>query len=166
MSRMGSDEASFYSYLAGLADAEGNWQASRNNADGVQFVFRLFSTNKELLLAIAGQLANRGFSCSVRLKERAGLRVQTTALNRDYWLLKTAKRSDVARLARKVLRYSLHPEKVDRMKFILHHNSIRKWSALESSWQNLRKTTTEDVQRSRELARLEYESSHQLKVSK
>ncbi len=121
---------------------------------------------EELLLTIAGQLANRGFSCSVRLKERAGLRVQTIALNRDYWLLKTAKRSDVARLARKVLRYSLHPEKVDRMKFILHHNSIRKWSALESSWQNLRKTTTEDVQRSRELARLEYESSHQLKVSK
>ncbi len=79
------------------------------------FVFRLFSTNKELLSAIASQLANRGFSCSVRLKERAGSRVSTIALNRDYWLVKIAKRSDVAKLAAKLLRYSLHPEKVERM---------------------------------------------------
>lgn len=165
ISGIGDDDRSFYSYLAGFADAEGNWQASRNNVNNVQFVFRLFSTNTELLLSIAVQLANRGFSCSVRLKESAGSRVQAVALKRDYWLLKISKRSDVIKLAETLHRLSLHFEKVERMKFILQHKAVRNWSALENSWQNLRRKTVRSTEECVELARLKYKSSQQLKAS-
>jgi hypothetical protein len=149
-----------------LADAEGNWQASRLGKARVHREFRIFSTNKDLLSAVADQLTSRGFSCYVRLKERAGSKPQAVPLKKDYWLLSITTRNDVIRLATLLLRYSLHPEKVDRMKFIIDYGASRDWSALETSWQGLRRAVAEGVGLSKELARMEYEASHGSKVGK
>ena len=166
VSKIGTDEELFYSYFAGLADAEGNWQAHRIRKSQVHLEFRLFSTNRELLSAVKDQLTRRGFSCSVRLKERAGSHQHAVPLKKDYWLLSITKREDVVRLAIRLLAYSLHPEKIARMKFVLDHRTSRDWSALEKSWEALRKAVAEEVKLSKELARAEYDIFHQVKLGK
>lgn len=89
VSKIGTNNELFYSYCAGLSDAEGNWQAD-----------------------------------------------------------------------------SLHREKLDRMKFVLEHRTPRDWSAIEKSWQALRRAVAEEVKLSKELARMEYDIFHQVKLGK
>lgn len=166
ISIVAKNERLFYSFLAGFADAEGNWQPTKNHEDGVQFSFRIFSTDVKLLGAIAAELQKRGFSCSLRLKERAGSRIRPIKLKRDYWLLRISKRAEVIMLAKKLLRYSLHSEKKRKMRLFVNCQSVRSWTQFEKMWRPLQFSIKKEVKASEVLAQAKYAESRKGKASK
>ncbi len=153
----------FYSFLAGFADAEGNWQPTQNHEDDVQFSFRIFSTDIKLLGIIAAELHKRGFTCSLRMKERAGSRIRPIPLKRDYWLLRISKRPDVIRLAKELLRYSLHSEKKRKMRLFVRCQSVRSWTNFEKVWRPLQFSIKKEVKASEALAQAKHAESHKSK---
>lgn len=160
ISRVSVDDDLFYSFVAGFSDAEGNWQPSRRYGNRVHYSFRFFSTDYRLPIGLAEQLGVRGFTCTLRLKERAGSRVRVIMLRHDYWVLRLSKRSDVMKLARTILSYSQHSEKRRKMAFMIRNECNNDWTAFHREWRALGLAISRESDETRELARVEFERRH------
>ncbi|MEM5853535.1 MAG: sigma-70 region 4 domain-containing protein [Candidatus Aenigmatarchaeota archaeon] len=111
------DENTFYSFLAGYADAEGYWGISKSHKDKINTIFELQSKDIKILKFIKSKLEKLNFHPTYG--EKKGL-----------CFLRICRRKEVVELAKKLLLYSKHLEKIEKIQFIIN---IEK----EKSWKNI-----------------------------
>lgn len=161
-----SESALLYVFTAGFSDSDGCWsvwERLRRTA----FSFDITSKNYSLLVVLALALKKEGYHPHVYLsrkkgtvkvvKGREGTRLIT--LTEDTWTVVIRRRIEVKRLARDVLPYSRHPEKIAKMKLILDdHNED--WTEMQPKIEELRQRIRTETGETISRAEIEYKTRH------
>ncbi|MDI6884540.1 MAG: hypothetical protein QMD00_05410 [Hadesarchaea archaeon] len=122
------DWGDFYAFLAGYVDSEGT--ITFDYTGSLRPNFWIKSQDVELLGKIRWKLKNDGFHPSnLHLRTKSGtwtsrisrlngasISIQNT---RDYYQLSLHRRSEIAKLVKKLIQFSRHGEKVERMRLAL-----------------------------------------------
>lgn len=117
----------FYAFLAGYVDSEGTWTFSYQN-DRLRLHFWIKSQDIKLLNEIKKKLENDGFHPSgPHLRVKGGTSTSRLTSNgkilvtnsKDYFQLDLCKRDEIVRLAKKLVLFSRHKEKMGRMRLVL-----------------------------------------------
>ena len=136
------DDESFFSFLAGLSDAEGWWGVVRSHSDSVSFIFELRMKNKSVLTKIKMELEKRGFHP----------RFGGTRKN-ELYSLRLLRKEEVFRLAKKLISYSKHEEKIEKMKLIIHLKNKNSWKEIKNMVYFFKKRIKNGVKMCKEMAR-------------
>ena len=128
----------FYSFLAGYSDAEGSWDIFKNTDNTVTFHFRIATSDKIILKQISDKLEKMGYHCKFSLFARKGKKATFGKYKKNLYAVRIWRKKDVIRLASIILPLSYHKEKIKRMRFILKHQNVRKWTDIEEKVNLLR----------------------------
>lgn len=126
----------FYSFLAGYMDSEGTWLLLKNHENSIKFVFRIKSTDKEVLSQINEKLREFGFTSYFDLEFEKGEHMGKK-LNKDMYYLYLQRKQDVINIAKILLKFSHHKEKILKMNLILE-SSDKTWNEVEDDLLKLR----------------------------
>ena len=156
-------ETVLYVFIAGFGDSDGCWSMS-NDHGRATFSFDLTSRRRDLLDNIAIALQNEGYHPHVYLSREKGTikmvkgRDETRAitLTDDTWTLVIKRKDDVKRLARCVLPYSKHQEKIAKMKLILDTRS--EWAEIGPEFERLRRQIRLETNEAIMKAEIEYKA--------
>ena len=161
-----SETRLLYVFIAGFGDSDGCWSAS-NDYGKTTFSFNLTSRRRDLLGSIATALHKEGYHPHVYLSREKGTikmvngRNETRAitLTDDTWTLVMKRKEDVKRLARNVLPYSRHQEKIAKMELILDaHNED--WAEMGPKFERLRQQIRLETNEVISRAEIEYKARH------
>ncbi len=156
----------FYHFLAGLSDSDGTWSMWRRNQK-TGFAFLITSESHELLAGVKCVLEGEGLHVSLRVSRKKGSKKVLKGLERsievrlgmDVWTLTIVRKSEVRRLARKLLLLSRHREKIARMCLILDERNDG-WAVLVPKIERLRSSTKEETVEMIRRAKIEYKIPH------
>jgi hypothetical protein len=116
----------FYAFVAGFSDSDCNW--SVNNGNGkTHYKFALTSADYKLLGELKVSFEKKGYHPLLAItrekdtvKVMKGLReTRQITLKKDTWALKMNRKEEVKALARVILPFSRHSEKMRRMCLVL-----------------------------------------------
>jgi hypothetical protein len=130
----------FYSFLAGYSDAEGSWGIFRTgkNRKAIRFRFYIGNCDKIILEQIKNRLINDRIKALLYLACKKGTELNYGKLRKDFYHLMVVEKNSVITLAKKLLFYSQHREKIKKIKLIL--SSINKgWYEVKGDIFKLRK---------------------------
>jgi len=122
-----NDENIFFSFLAGFMDCEGTWVINKSHENSKSFEFQIGNTDKMILQGIKNKLENLEFNPKFYLKKS---RHSTFKNNKDLFVLRIFQLEKVLKLARIMLHYSHHIEKINKMKIVLSAQNLR-WSEIK-----------------------------------
>lgn len=121
-----SEQSALYSFTAGLSDSDGCWSAHESRGR-TAFSFGITSQNHLLLTGLVSVLEKQGYHPHVYLSQEKGTvklvkgreESRRIPLMEDVWTLALSRKDEIKRLARQVLPYSRHQEKMAKMKLFL-----------------------------------------------
>lgn len=147
----------FYPFLAGYSDAEGCWMIRKSHRDGITFAFEIQSEDRDILEQINLKLRRDGYHPTFGLElEKGTPKRGKRILNEDLNYLRLLRRDEVLSLAKKLLPYSQHEEKIRKIQLMLKIRDERSWIGVKNGIEALRKETKEEVERCKRQAEEEY----------
>jgi len=112
----------FYAFLAGYADCEACWYIHKmKDSRFTRGRFQIASGDKTILNQIKNKLKEFKFNPLFRLSHKRGYRKTLGKYNIDMYCLTMHYQTDVLKLAKILLKYSIHQEKIWKMKFIMEN---------------------------------------------
>jgi hypothetical protein len=160
------EQHQLYSFIAGVSDSDGTWAITRDNLK-TACGFILSSENKSLLDDLKQKLRKNCFHASVYLDKPKGTTKilsgvtgdKEIRLTMDMWRLEIHRREEVRALARQVLPFSLHREKIRKMCLILDEKN-EEWSSMAPKIEELRHDIEQDTKNCISRAEIEYKARH------
>jgi len=148
----------FYPFLAGYSDAEGCWMIRKSHWDGITFAFEIQSEDRDTLEQISLKLRCDGYhpTFGLELEKGTSLKRSKRVLNEDLYHLRLLRRDEVLSLAKKLLPYSQHQEKIRKIQLMLKIRNERSWIGMKNELETLRGETKEEVERCGRQAEEEY----------
>ncbi len=120
------DDTTFYSFLAGYADAEGCWMITKSHTDGIGILFEIRSKDVKVLETIRSELEKYDYHLTFGL------------CSGSLHFVRLSRASEVRRLAQKLLSFSKHEEKIEKMQFVLDIEKEKSWSEIRHKLLELR----------------------------
>jgi len=111
-------------------DAEGCWKIVRSHKNGINVQFYVGTTDLGILKEIKNKLTQMGFTVHLYLEKKKGTRTNLGVYRKNLYALIIYRNSEVIKLARTLLSFCRHPEKVRRMKLI-SHLSGKTWNQIK-----------------------------------
>ncbi|MDE1854101.1 MAG: LAGLIDADG family homing endonuclease [Thaumarchaeota archaeon] len=132
-------------YLSGFLDAEGSIITTRDNRGLVTVFVDYYNSDKVLLDWVKQSIENLGYSCSLRINKKEGVRTKKYGIihRKDYWQLSTYGMKSVQEFARRLM--PRHREKVERHKIALAVTKGELYLKYEERIQNLRSAIKAEV---------------------
>ena len=127
----------FFNFLAGYMDSEGSWCVKQSHLNFVRFLFEIKSCDYLVLKQIKEKLNNLNYSCWLYLSVEKGTETPKGILNEDLYHLVVYRKEDVISLIKNLLQFSKHPEKIQKMNFILENKDNNKWVNICSEWKEI-----------------------------
>ena len=124
----------FYSFLAGYSDAEGCWMIGKSHENKISRIFEIQSQDFEILKQIKSRLIENDFNPTFGLKNEAN----GVSLNKNLYYVRLCKRDEILSLAEKLIHYSQHEEKLEKLRLILKTKSQNNWEDIKYKVENLR----------------------------
>jgi len=160
------EEYRLYSFIAGISDSDGTWAITRDKTKSA-YGFILSSQNKPLLENLTQKLRVNCFHASIYLDNpknttkilRGVIRDKEIRLTRDMWRLEIHRREEVKTLARQVLPFSLHREKIRKICLLLDEKN-EEWSFMAPKIEELRHDIERDTKECILRAEIEYKARH------
>lgn len=149
----------FYSFLAGYVDAEGSWVIQGKNGR-ICFVFEIGSRDSELLKRIKGKLEENGFHPSLTSIIKEDDRDCSNDTTEKICILSLTRREEVISLAKRILEYSQHKEKLTKNKLMLKTKDKKHWPEVKDEVEGLRKHIKKDVKGCIKQAEEDYKRRH------
>jgi hypothetical protein len=140
---------SFYSLLAGYNDTDGDWRLHRSRKY-ISVSFRLRMGDCELMKQIKEQLEKEGYHPNF------GLQKPTGWAKKDIYVVHVDRRKEVEDLAQKILPYSKHKEKIEKMKLILKAKGKKYWTEIKDEVLEFREKIKKEVNECVKRAEEEY----------
>ncbi|MBI2546838.1 MAG: hypothetical protein HYW23_00120 [Candidatus Aenigmarchaeota archaeon] len=112
------DDTTFYSFLAGYADAEGCWMVIKSHKDGIGALFEIRSRDVKVLETIKAELEKYDYHPTFGL------------CSGSLHFVRLSRASEIRELAKKLLSFSKHDEKIEKMQFILDIEKEKSWSEI------------------------------------
>jgi predicted transcriptional regulator len=134
----------FYSFLAGYADAEGSWVIQGKN-ERTYFTFEIGSRDSGLLRQIKENLEENGYHPSFTLIIKENNVNFPIDVAEKFCVLSLTRREEVISLAKRILKYSQHEEKLAKIKLVLKVKDKKRWSEVKDGVEELRKQIKNDV---------------------
>lgn len=135
----------FYAFLTGYADCEACWNIHKiKDNKKTRARFQITSGDKIVLSQIKNKLKELGFSPLFRLAHKKGYRKTLGKYNLDIYCLNLNHQKDVLKLAKILLKYSKHKEKIWKMKFVLE-NLGRNWEETKDKLLDFKRVTNETI---------------------
>ena len=131
------DENLFFIFLAAYMDCEGNWHLTKSHENLSRFTFRLRTGDKEILENIKEKLESIGYKTVFSLGHKKGKIVGNGILRIDIYNLILNSKIQVIKLIEKLLPFSKHSEKIDKMEFMLRHQNS-KYLELIGDWTTIK----------------------------
>jgi len=152
----------FWAFLANYAVGEAHWETvGTNDHKNIQFRFRLRTTNPELLKQIKERLEEEGFHPNFRLARKAGtVDKRGVRLTKDFYGVFLDRRDEVVALVEKLLPYTKHKEKIERMTLILEIKDEMYWENVRDRVMALRRKIREERDECMKRAEEEYKRRH------
>jgi transposase len=123
-----NNNKNFYSFLAGYSDADGSWIITSNGKKGVRFIFSISSNDKIILEDLKNKLKELGYHPRFDIDKEKGTKLSYGKCNKDVYILQLLRKNEVKKLAKILLKFSQHREKILKMKLIL--SGIEEWSKM------------------------------------
>jgi len=122
----------FYAFLAGYADCEAAWSIyNPKNTNYIFTKFQLATCDKNILLQIKNKLKKLGFTPCFGLLRKKGRKTNVAKYGKNLYFLYLNRQEEILKLAKILLKYSKHAEKMWRMKFIIE-NSGKKYEEVKN----------------------------------
>jgi len=133
------NDENFYSFLTGYADSEGCWVIRKKNKNSISQEFHIATCDRTILQQIKSKLEGLGFNPKLYFRGEKGT-ISSTGIkhNFDSYDLNIHRKREVITLARTLLQFSHHEEKIQKMKLVLETENLEKWSCIENQVLNLR----------------------------
>lgn len=157
----------FYAFLAGYVDSEGTWSFSRQ-VNKIVFHFWIKSQDIDLLDQIKRNLEKDGFHPSHLKLAHKGQHQHENSANenrieieyrRDYWQLRICRQNEIFLLAKKLIPFVRHEEKVKRMRLMFKAEE-REWSKHGDKIKKLIAQISEEVKKWVKEAEIKYKQKH------
>ena len=153
-----------YGFLAGLADSDGSWCLFEDKGKAA-CAFVISSCNRILLSELKHVLEKECFHVYLYLDRRKGTnkvmrgtkQTKEIRLTRDSWRLDLHRREEVRALARRLLPFSRHLEKIRKMILILDERS-ESWRRMAPKVAELKVETKEQTRKTINKAEIEYKA--------
>lgn len=152
------DENTFYSFLAGYMDAEGCWTVMKSHKDGIGIVFEIQSKDIEILEMIKMKLEEFGYHPT------SGLKPKCLDSSKSLRFIRLCRSYEISKLAKKLLIYSKHAEKIEKMQFILNIEE-ESWIKIKPMLIKLRNRIRSNVIECKNKAEAEYNEKQNCGVS-
>lgn len=125
------NERYFYSFLAGYSDCEACWYLHKQKeSKNLKSRFQITSGDVIILSQINSKLLELGLRPRFRLADKKGRENSFGKYNKDMYCLNVNFQEDIQKLATILLSFSLHQEKIWKMKFILE-NTNKSWEGVK-----------------------------------
>jgi len=115
----------FYPFLAGYIDAEGVWDISKSGGY-LKKRFSLKTTDYKLLEQIKQMLEKEGYHPTFRPTEQSKSSYSFGS-GKQMYAVRLNRQNEVVSLAERILPYTQHEEKIDRIKLVLEFKSEKYW---------------------------------------
>ncbi|MBI2672520.1 hypothetical protein HYX16_06320 [Candidatus Woesearchaeota archaeon] len=140
----------FYNFFAAYMDCEGYWCIINNRKygkdyDNFRFVFGIGSMDKDILWQIKEKLIVRGFFALLYLSREKGSFTSYGIYNKDFYQLIIYRKEHIKHLIQILLKYSKHPEKIQKMKFILENINLVSWNEIGIGWNKIRDNIKKEI---------------------
>ena len=146
------DTMSFYPFLAGYSDAEGYWKITKESrCDTIKLELKIASKDKEILELIKSGLEKRGFTPSLDAEKRTD--------HLGMLILRLSKKREVILLAKELLPYSKHKEKLMKIHLIVGLGKEKYWGRIKVKAKIIKSAIKKEVEDSKEQAKQEYEKN-------
>ncbi len=134
-----NDDQLFFAFLAAYSDCEGNWHVTKSHERFVRVTFRLRTCDKQILEQIQNKLVQLGFHPILYLDRKSGTKAGAAygAYNDNLYALIIGQKVEALRLINRVLPFSKHQEKLDKMQHILNH-SDSKFDRFTLGWSSIK----------------------------
>lgn len=133
----------FFAFLSGYIDCEGYWQIYQRKTTGRTFArLRIATEDKLILKQIHKKLQSLGFNPKFRLVCKRNTSTSFGKIKKDVYEISVNSTKDVLKLAKTLLKFSRHIEKIWKMKFILR-NIGKKWSQVKYKLEKFKKHVKE-----------------------
>jgi len=110
----------FFAFLAGYADCEASWNLTKRKKTGYcDVTFSLASSDLVILKQSHAKLKMLGFVAHLNLSREKGEQTNVGRYSNDLYRLVIYRQKDVKKLAEKLLPFSKHQDKINKMKSIL-----------------------------------------------
>jgi len=155
----------FLAYLAGYTDSEGTWYATvqlvkKKSGEEARYYYirySLASNDKQLLEDIKNTLKKLlNIQAYIAIAHR-GKESERYSKKPGY---KLVARKDAAKLAKLLLPYLKHPDRVERAKLAIKHGPEALTQKQLQEWKKLRQKEKEQVKKDIELAKKTYQQKH------
>lgn len=141
----------FYAFLAGYGcDSEGSWTFTRcGKKASSEFCFK--SVDRDLLEKVKDTLEKEGYHPTINLVAKAGTKTShrpnaPVESIKDCYRLNINRQKEVVSLANKLLPYTRHPEKIERITLVLEADKCgSEWTSIESKYRDLIRKIKEEV---------------------
>jgi|SRR3989344_2269011 len=120
----------FYAFLSAYCDCELNWNFTKSHDKHFRYTFRLRAGDKKVLEQIKQKLDSEGLTTIFSIANKKGDYSSFAKFNFDIYEITVNKKQDNIHLVKKMLPYSKHPEKINKMNLILN-NQKELWSNVE-----------------------------------
>ena len=165
------DRDQLYSFLAGLSDSDGSWSLVGDKGKA-KCSFSIVSESRVLLEEVKKSLEKECFHTYLYLSRREGTekvlrgasQTRQIKLSTDMWNLEIHRREEVRVLARRLLPFSRHREKVRKMCLVLDERN-EGWDAMAPKVEALRRSIREETANTIRRAEIEYKARHDGAVS-
>lgn len=145
---------SFYSFLAGYSDSDGDWGLHKMGKY-ISRSFRLRTRDHDLLKQIKTALEGEGYHPNL------GVQKASKWGKNSLFAVYVDKRKEAESLAQELLPYSKHREKIEKMKLILKARNKKYWIEIEDDVLELRKRIKDEVRRCVEDAKEKMQRRHE-----
>lgn len=128
------NEKPFYAFLAGFSDCEGSWIVSHSHDKYIQTLFVVRNTDYKLLKQIERGLEEIGYHPELVIETKKDSRggIWQLRATKDCFKLTIYRRDEVALLAKKLLPYSQHKEKIIKMKLLTQIANETQWPKIKN----------------------------------
>src|SRR3989344_880295 len=140
----------FCNFLAAYMDCEGYWCIINNRKygkdyDRFRFVFGIGSMDKDVLEKIKEKLISKGIFTSLYLDREKGHKSNYGIYNMDFYKLFIYRKIHIKTLIQILLKYSKHPEKIQKMDFILENINLVSWNEISLGWNEIRENIKKEI---------------------
>lgn len=110
----------FYAFLAGYSDCEASWSTWKpKGMNKFLAKYQLSTSDRDILYQIKIKLQNLGFMSSFGILRKKNQKTTLGKYNKDMYFVYLNRQKNIREIAKILLNYSKHEEKIWKMKFIL-----------------------------------------------
>ena len=125
-------------------DCEGNWHLTKSHEIHSRFTFRLRTGDKEILKNIKQKLESLGYKSVFSLEKKKGSLICLNFCRKDIYNLTINGKIQIKNLIERILPFSKHSEKIQKMNFMLKHQNS-KYIELLDDWAIIKNAIRKEI---------------------